>query len=620
MEGVGQHGKGHVIGLHPQLAPLPAPHELLLLLLLLLTRCRPPAAWKRQLPARCTCHWSNGVSNKSAIGSSTLGWGSTERSSFITASMVSFCCVLAARTSRIASKEQYNAHLASEEVRRLEGQLMGLEREHCLKSQPAEQRAVTQGMDIGGRVPWHPAGCLDIADASAIREKDQAEQRKNRRSLRPDDSWSGPCFLERLEHDLATRHFRLKDLEQRVRAQEHGPTPGRSKEGQNSIPSSLSAVGECIRTRTDIDTSGFGNIRETCSPDILTSSIAAAAAAIDDAVNRYQGEFGLSDRQADGLRSRSGKAKVEAFVRCVQSHMFMERYRQDLDSRNDRLKAVRDKWLRLQMYDTEPPKGRLALFHKPRKTVEQKEKEDLKTAGAHFSECGWPVSTDGEGWEAAEPLFNALLERAVRICEARSEEITRGVTSYNPNHDLDSLDQLQAAALKERDLLTRSERGTAKQEAKAGGQGYPHACGNLEPGQQASPTTGTQVPLQRTLELLGSCRKDELQKLLKLQGKLKVLGVYRALSTQRFVEFTKEDLRKREAKAEAALAKMQTPPRFISRSQQEGFFARLLADTERRMKSRECLTQQAKEAEIARLTGKPKQPQRAQSVPPRSAP
>jgi hypothetical protein len=87
------------------------------------------------------------------------------------------------------------------------------------------------------------------------------------------------------------------------------------------------------------------------------------------------------------------------------------------------------------MYDEEPPKGRLALFHKPRKTVEQQEKDDLEAAAAHFAACGWPVA-DKEGWDDAEPLFDALLERCIEICDARSEEITRGVTSHNPKRGL----------------------------------------------------------------------------------------------------------------------------------------------------------------------------------------
>lgn len=101
------------------------------------------------------------------------------------------------------------------------------------------------------------------------------------------------------------------------------------------------------------------------------------------------------------------------------------------------------------MYDEEPLKGRAALFHKPRATVEQKERRDLEAAAAHFADCGWgtplPVGTtggttggtaaagscvqDAAAWEGTETLFNALLNRAVQICTARSEEIVRGVTS-----------------------------------------------------------------------------------------------------------------------------------------------------------------------------------------------
>lgn len=91
----------------------------------------------------------------------------------------------------------------------------------------------------------------------------------------------------------------------------------------------------------------------------------------------------------------------------------------------------------------------------------------------------------------------------------------------------DSLDQLQAAALKERDMLARSERGAGKQGAQAGNHSPGNPEGSPKGPQQASSNTSTHLPLERTLQLLGSCRKDELQKLLKLRGKAKVLGVYR---------------------------------------------------------------------------------------------
>jgi hypothetical protein len=86
------------------------------------------------------------------------------------------------------------------------------------------------------------------------------------------------------------------------------------------------------------------------------------------------------------------------------------------------------------MYDQTPPQGRLALFHKPRKTVEQKQKEDMAAAAAHFATCGWPVdAAEADWWNAAEPLLDMLVERATDMCEVRMETAKRGTVSA-PRH------------------------------------------------------------------------------------------------------------------------------------------------------------------------------------------
>jgi hypothetical protein len=72
-----------------------------------------------------------------------------------------------------------------------------------------------------------------------------------------------------------------------VRRQEQSPS-GPSKRGRNPLVKSLVAVAEALGSRTDIDTAGFGTVRDTCSPDALSSAVSAAAAAIDDTVNRFQ--------------------------------------------------------------------------------------------------------------------------------------------------------------------------------------------------------------------------------------------------------------------------------------------------------------------------------------------
>jgi hypothetical protein len=57
-----------------------------------------------------------------------------------------------------------------------------------------------------------------------------------------------------------------------------------------------------------------------------------------------QMELGLSDWQANTVRSRTGEAKIEALAGYLRTAVFMGRYREDLSSRDGRLKELRDKW------------------------------------------------------------------------------------------------------------------------------------------------------------------------------------------------------------------------------------------------------------------------------------
>ena len=51
-----------------------------------------------------------------------------------------------------------------------------------------------------------------------------------------------------------------------------------------------------------------------------------------------------------------------------------------------------------------------------------------------------------------------------------------------------------------------------------------------------------------TVKLLSGQRHDDLQRMEGLQGKAKRLAVYRAVRTQKFLEFTEADLKERDRK------------------------------------------------------------------------
>lgn len=61
---------------------------------------------------------------------------------------------------------------------------------------------------------------------------------------------------------------------------------------------------------------------------------------------------------------------------------------------------------------------------------------------------------------------------------------------------------------------------------------------------------------------------------------------HRAINSQRFLEFTKEDLRKREEKHEQAIKALQPQRKQLSRQDADKFFDRLMNDTEKRKQNR----------------------------------
>lgn len=62
--------------------------------------------------------------------------------------------------------------------------------------------------------------------------------------------------------------------------------------------------------------------------------------------------------------------------------------------------------------------------------------------------------------------------------------------------------------------------------------------------------------------------------------------LHRAINSQRFLEFTREDLRKREEKHEQAMKALEPHRKQLSKQDADKFFDRLMDDTEKRKKNR----------------------------------
>ena len=71
-----------------------------------------------------------------------------------------------------------------------------------------------------------------------------------------------------------------------------------------------------------------------------------------------------------------------------------------------------------------------------------------------------------------------------------------------------------------------------------------------------------------------------------LHVKLAGVRFHRAINSQRFLEFTREDLRKREEKHQQALKALEPHRKQLTKQDADKFFDRLMDDTEKRKKNR----------------------------------
>ncbi|KAK9818177.1 hypothetical protein WJX72_008293 [[Myrmecia] bisecta] len=458
----------------------------------------------------------------------------------------------AAHRKSVAGQAMRTAALADAEIQRLAGAVADLELRFHLP--PSSQRPLSRqggqlvdGIDCQGTIPWHPAGrCISPSPESAKQKAVQA-----RRSPGPRQAAASSTFLSRLHLDIQGRRARLQ-----------------AKEASMYAPDPVS-----VKRRHEKDL----QFLRQCLGDKLGD--AEMDAAIDDIVYRYQsGEAGdekdreisrlqaaTFQKQGDKIKKLGGARKLEKLAAFIRTDQFLQRYRTDLNSRKLRISELAKKWDRL-LYGGMLP--------------EDKEAADFKACKAHWEGCGWDAS-DFDYHSAApapaEEKFDALLKRVQALQEA---QVKKAAGSGNGQVDWsatafreDGLEEQQAAKLAE-----------VKHEAAEEGKG--DAPVNL---------------LLQSVEMLARCRKDELDKLTASQGYKRCLAMYRALQTQRFIDFTSKDLREREAKMASALAALAPRRKLLSQGEADAFLNRLLNDTDRRRQRQEELSKAAAHAELAKL-------------------
>ncbi|GFR44833.1 hypothetical protein Agub_g6174 [Astrephomene gubernaculifera] len=407
-------------------------------------------------------------------------------------------------------------------------------------------------------------------------------------------------FLERLNNDLRKREQSRKELTRRYWSEGSGAAAAKQAEADWKL------VSEALSSRCKMD---------------MGSEPAEYEGQIDEAMSKLSTseswrEAGLRDGP---IKAAKGPAKVAAAAAALRSLSFMERYRSDLKSKDRKLKDLERKWLSQTLGTQYLPSA--------------KDKEDLEQAVQFFALLGWR-DDDGSPAEAAvQPyLLDRLLERAIAYRKQydrwwqrvrdRPEERAAGfhceIDWTLPPWDTDGL-----AAPMEEEMERMALAAEAAAASGAGGTLTQYGTGfaavdvaPVAPGPGPSSRGGQQHPQLRassaaagagvmdfvdfTVRLLGRAHLEDLHKLMTLAERQKRLGVYRAIRTQKFIEFTQRDMEERNRKLRHAYATLAPARRKVPSSRIEAFFERLAEDAARRRARAERLAHDkvAKEAAI----------------------
>eukprot|EP00198_Chlamydomonas_reinhardtii_P012797 XP_001702134.1 flagellar associated protein [Chlamydomonas reinhardtii] len=481
----------------------------------------------------------------------------------------------------LAEQLKHTANLSSDEVAHLRGLLADIE---------AKNRTAfgTSGaVDSSARIPWRHVGpgtrhnnwaserFARPGDPETVDMTFQPRISKESKKIMGggeygEGSGGANNFLDRLNNDLRKRQTNRKELERRYYSEGAGAGSPAQAEADWQV------VAEGLQSR--------------CHVALDRDDPAGTEELIDEAVDKLS--TGESWREAGcragPIRAAKGPGKVAAMAQALRSLAFMERYKSDLKQKNGKMKALETKWLHQTLGAQYLPGA--------------KDKEDLTQAVGFFALLGWRGHDGGPSEEAVtEDLLDRLLDRAIeyrirydawwdRVRERPEERAAGFVCDVDwRNEPRWAADGLGSMMSREMD---RHQRGVDNDAS-----GQPDAPGQMD-------------FVDFTVQLLGKSRLDDLRRLRGssagsaegggLSERGKRLAVYRAIRTQKFIEFTQKDLEERERKLRQAYTALAPPKRVLQSSRIEGFFERLMEDASKRRAKADKLAHDkvAKEKEI----------------------
>ncbi|KAG2435433.1 hypothetical protein HYH02_011933 [Chlamydomonas schloesseri] len=486
----------------------------------------------------------------------------------------------------LAEQLKHTANLSGEEVAHIRGLLADIEAKNRAAFGPSG--AAGYAVDSSARIPWRHVGpgtrhhnwaserFARPGDPETVDMTFQPRMSKESKRIMNGGGEYGEGggtnnFLDRLSNDLRKRETNRKELERRYYSEgAAGGSPAQAEADWQVVVEGLQS-----RCHVQLDRS---------DPEGTEELIDAAVDKL--CTGESWREAGCRDRP---IRAAKGSAKVAAMAQALRSLAFMERYKSDLRQKNGKMKALETKWLHQTLGAQYLPGA--------------KDKEDLQQAVGFFALLGWRGHDGGPSEEAvSEDLLDRLLDRAIeyrlrydawwdRVRERPEERAAGFVCDVDwrgePRWAADGLGSLMARE------MDRHQRGV---EADAS-SGQPDAPGQMD-------------FVDFTVQLLGKSRMDDLRRLRSssagsgegggLSERGKRLAVYRAIRTQKFIEFTQKDLEERERKLRQAYTALAPPKRVLQPSRIEGFFERLMEDASKRRAKAEKLAHDkvAKEKEI----------------------
>ncbi|KAG1671902.1 hypothetical protein FOA52_003469 [Chlamydomonas sp. UWO 241] len=491
----------------------------------------------------------------------------------------------AAQHKAIADQLLHTAELSAGEVAKLRGLLQDLE---------SKNRALVSGgaggmlasIDGNGRIPWRPIGTATVVvnpnperfarpgdDPGLDMTFKPRISRESRRILaeRGGDSGSS-AFLSRLENDLNKRGRSKTQLDKKynsVEAQYGDPMIAKKRLDRDTsflsdyvMEKKLLAGGQEM---PDSEGEQFGELAE-----LIVEGLEAEGRKLFD-----KQKWSLNEKES--IMTSKGARKVAAIVGAIRSLQFMTRYQAELNKREEKLRELQKKWWEMTMG---PPA--------------QRDDEDKAQMRQYFALLGWGHDEDA----VSSSRLSSLFARAAKYK-------TEWEAWYDKNRNAMSLregpgdalginwaeapfgtDGLQAL------MDTEMARSSAAAEAATsrGGKAVKTAGGGTGAGPVAVSdvvaASGGADYLAYTVKLLSGMRWDGLERLERLGSSgddaRQRLSVYRAIRTQKFIEFTESKIREREDGLREEYEALKIKPRTITKDEQDGFFERLLDDAGKR--------------------------------------